>query len=281
MKTNSQGVFATGFGDVGFQIAYNNENARSIASFLFTDFPGVKNPAQSIKYDIVSSGNVPMLSLWENDKRLYFGSSQYLLAYILMNEVIYHCINKNDSHHAIHAGAVHKNNRCLILPGTSGKGKSTLTSWLLASGFQYLTDELVFIDNSQRVMPLVRPVNLKVNNKHVSWLLHEDINGEIISDKSGSMIPHRMLNSNFVMKQPVVTDIIFPNFVAGHKAELVEISSARSCLFLLQSLVNARNLEQHGVPDLAHIVKGCRSYKLTYGNFKDLEPIFLFNHAWC
>ncbi len=281
MKTNSQGVFTTGFGDVGFQITHNNEYARSIASFLFTDFPGSTNPAQVLRYDIVSSGNVPMLSLWENEKRLYFGSSTYLLAYNLMNEVIYHCINKNDRHHAIHAGAVYKDNRCLVLPGTSGKGKSTLTSWLLTNGFQYLTDELIFIDNAQKVIPLIRPVNLKVDNKHTSWLLQEDENDTIISERSGSMIPHRLLNRNFEIKQPIVTDIIFPNFVAGHKAELVEISPARSCFLLLQSLVNARNLKGHGVPDLAYIVKGCRSYTLTYSNFKDLESLFLSNSECC
>lgn len=97
----------------------------------------------------------------------------------------------------------------------------------------------------------------------------------IIREKGGSMIPHRLLNPNFEIKLPVVTDILFPHFTLEQQTELVEISPARSCLFLVQSLVNARNLEEHGVPDLAHIVKGCRSYTLKYSNFNDLKSIIL------
>lgn len=266
-------IYRIGFGEQVFEIDCNNADAYSIADILFLDFP-VATAATPIKqYDIISSGSVPMLSLWDGDKRLYFGTSRYRLAYILMNEVIFYCININDSHHALHAGAVCRDGQCIILPGQSGNGKSTLTCWLIMNGFQYLTDELVFLDQDAQVLPLTRPINLKIGPSHKSWLLADEPDG-IITSRYGSMIPHRLLNDNFEPRKPKVTDIIFPKYDPNTQADLKEISPAKSSLYLLRSHVNARNLQGHGVSEMASIVRQCRSFTLNYGSFNDLQHIF-------
>lgn len=267
-------VYHTGFGDQAFEIACNNQDAFALATFLFADLPGTKSAEQPRRYDILSAGPKPMLSLWDGDNRLYFGVSRYQLAYILMNEVLYHCINTNDKQHALHAGAVSNGQRCIILPGKSGSGKSTLTAWLILNGYQYLTDELVFISNEGQVSPLTRPISLKINETHATWLVPEGHNGQFISCDKGSMIPHRLLNPEFSVQQPNATHIIFPEFKAEAGAVLQKISPAKSCLNLIQSHVNARNLNGHGVAELSNIIRRCQSYKLTYSSFDDLESIF-------
>jgi hypothetical protein len=45
----------------------------------------------------------------------------------------------------IHAAAVRNGNACILLPGASGNGKTTLTAALICSGFSYLTDELALL----------------------------------------------------------------------------------------------------------------------------------------
>lgn len=271
--TNQHKVYSIQFGDQAFEILCNNEDAYSIAEFLFLDFPvNQKHPA-TLQYDIISSGPRPMLSLWEGEKRIYFGTSRYELAYLLMNEIIYHCIKNNDSHHALHAGCVYKDDRCILLPGKSGNGKSTLTSWLVKSGFQYLTDELVFLDSNAKILPMTRPISLKVGTDHDSWIL-SDHHDKIITCATGSMIPHRLFNENFTPKQPKLTDIIYPQFKSDTPSKLQEISPARSSLYLLSSHVNARNLKGHGVSDISSIIKQCRSFTLSYGSFDDLQKIF-------
>ncbi len=270
---NGHTIFRTGFGDQTFEIDCNNDDAYSIAEFLFLDFPGSGSTQSTKQYDIISSGPVPMLSLWKDEKRLYFGKSRYQLAYILINEVIFHSINTNDSHHALHAGCVCRGGRCFILPGQSGNGKSTLTSWLVMNGFQYLTDELVFLGSDAKAWPMTRPISLKVGPGHPSWLLtgeHENI----ITSDVGSMIPHRLLNEGFKQQQPEVTDIIFPQFRPDAEPELKKISPAQASLYLLKSHVNARNLEGHGVAEMAAVVKQCRSFTLRYSCFDDLTQIF-------
>lgn len=267
-------VFYTGFGLQAIEIDCNNDDAYQLASFLFSDFSYCESDNPAITFDLISAGKQPMLSLWDGDKRLYFGESRYQLSYILMNEVIYHSIDKNNQQHAIHAGAVWKDGQCIVLPGSSGRGKSTLTTWLVKHGYQYLTDELVFLSDSGQVTPLTRPVNLKVTSTHSSWLLDEECQDQIISDNNGSMIPHRLLNPHFMAIKPNVTHVLFPEFQEGAEMVCEKISPALSSLYLMQSHVNARNLSELGIPALSNIVRNCSSYKLTYGSFQDLEIFF-------
>ena len=131
-------LYCCGFGDLSFEIDCNNDDAYNLAAFLFTDFPPANSVKEPVRYDIISAGSEPFLSLWTGERKLFFGTSLYKLAYVLMNEVIFHCININDSQHALHAGAVRKQDCCILLPGSSGKGKSTLTAWLVTQGYHYL-----------------------------------------------------------------------------------------------------------------------------------------------
>jgi len=272
---SSHKIYHTGFGESSFKIRCNNDDAFALAEFLFVDFPGAPDdPLFTKKYDIIFSEAEPELSLSDNGKQLYCGSSRYQLAYTLMNEVIFCCIDHNTSHHAIHAGAVYKDNRCILLPGQSGNGKSTLTSWLIMNGFQYLTDELVFLTHDAQVLPLTRPISLKIAPSHESWLVAEEQSNKIITSDEGSMIPHRLLNPSFFPRHPRLTEVIFPSYSPGAEGILQEISPAKSSLYLLKSHVNARNLQGHGVAQLASIVKNCNSYTLTYSSFSDLQTIF-------
>ncbi len=273
--THNHKIYRTGFEEQPFEIDCNNENAYVLATFLFGDFPGSISSNPPIKYDILSVGRQPMFSLWQGEKRLYFGKSRYQLAYILMNEVIYYCINTNSTQHALHAGAVFNDDQCIILPGKSGNGKSTLTAWLTANGYRYLTDELIFLSNTGMVSPLTRPVNLKVDASYISWMLREDdAEGQIITDEKGSMISHRLLNPQFSLQQPQVSHILFPEYREGAGLSLEKVSPAKSSLYLIPSHVNARNLPGHGIAELSSIIRKCSSYKLVYGGFDDLETVF-------
>lgn len=216
-----------------------------------------------------------MLSLWKGDKRFYFGQSRYRLAYILVNEVIYHCITENRTHHAIHAGAVRYGTNSIILPGNSGSGKSTLTAWLITHGFQYLTDELILLSDKGRIIPFTRPISFK-DEQIVLSLFPQTLKTnmeQIVSDENGAMIPHRLLNPDFSQTKSTVTHVIFPEFQKGAQTDLYEISPAKSCMMLLKSHVNARNLSGLGISRLSRLVKHCQSFKLIYGGFEGLDKI--------
>jgi len=61
----------------------------------------------------------------------------------------------------LHAGAVELNGTVVVIAGSSGRGKSTLTAALVRSGLGYLTDELVIIEPStNQVRPYPKALDL-------------------------------------------------------------------------------------------------------------------------
>lgn len=61
-----------------------------------------------------------------------------------------------------HAAAVYREGRSLLMPGSSGVGKSTLTAFLVANGFTYLADDAVAIgENDFSLLPLPTCLSIK------------------------------------------------------------------------------------------------------------------------
>jgi hypothetical protein len=60
----------------------------------------------------------------------------------------------------LHAGAVDRGGRAIALVGPMGAGKSTLAAGLVVRGAEYLTDEVVAIDDLGRVRPYAKPCSL-------------------------------------------------------------------------------------------------------------------------
>lgn len=266
------------FNSVIVEVFCSNQDALGLAEMLFKDVQSAA-ASGSIKrrerYDVLWVGKQPMLSLWWGEIQLYFGESRYELAYTLMGEVLYHCIAANKSQHALHAGAVHMGGHGIILPGSSGKGKSTLTAWLCGQGYQYLTDELIFLGDDGKMTPFTRPVNLKTREPVVSDKFAEkNVDHILFSDDGAAMIPHRLLNNEFSPQTPIVSSILFPEYKKGAATQFKPVSPAQSVFMLLQSHVNARNLPSHGIASLSNIARKCQSFSLIYSDLTELEHIF-------
>ncbi len=67
---------------------------------------------------------------------------------------------------AFHAGAVVRQDGCILMPAVSGSGKSTLTAALLQAGLGYCSDDVVLLDRDKLQ---VRPVPISLGIKKGSW----------------------------------------------------------------------------------------------------------------
>lgn len=259
----------------GVTISSNNAAAHILVDFLTEDLPKKEGSSSPIRYDLVTAGPLPAFSLWQGEKRLYFGNSRHETAYILINEIIYHSIMQSKQRHAIHAGAVYDDDNCILLPGNSGKGKSSLTAWLLTKGFKYLTDELVFLGDNGIIKPFIRPISIKEKPVHSIFKHFMEEEGKIILDEKGAMFSHRLLNADVTGIPPKLNYIVFPFYKKSETTRLVPLSPAQSCAMLLESHVNARNFPGLGVSRLSSIIKRCVSFQLIYSDFDNLETTLL------
>ena len=247
----------------------------ALIEFLYQDTNADPVATPDVTLAIDADGD--QLTLQQGTQNLYRGSDESELATTLIQQTIYHLIDKNKDGMALHAAALSKNGKGIILPGASGRGKTTLSTWLATKGYNYLTDEYVFIrENTNIIQAFSRPPNIKVKgidalDSYFDINAHED---QTIRSSQVAMIPPRLLNPNNKKEEAVVSLIVFPNYKESSEFELEKLSKARAGLTLMECLVNARNLNGHGFNEAARLVRDTPAYRLTYSSVDQLSGQF-------
>lgn len=175
------------------------------------------------------------------------------------------------THLIFHAAALAHNNNGVILCGQSGSGKSSLAAWLTASGFQYLTDEVVALPiDGEEISGLCRSVVLKRGSAFIwrRWLV-ENQSDNFLQFKDGSAwIAPTLFNANAVRAKVVPRVLIFPRYIAGAELNVKRLNAAESLFQLLQSLVNARNFPDGGISAAARLARQVSAFNLIYSDIE-------------
>ncbi len=79
----------------------------------------------------------------------------------LRSDLTQRVLTGNPGHLRLHAGAVERGGRIVLVVGESGRGKSTLTVALVQRGFAYVTDEVAIVDpETHEVRPYPKALDL-------------------------------------------------------------------------------------------------------------------------
>lgn len=171
----------------------------------------------------------------------------------------------------LHAAALSNLDDGLILCGQSGCGKSSLAAWLVASGMQYLTDEvIVFPINGGEISGLCRSIILKPGSSFIwkRWL------GMVESDgcyhfKDGSVwISPKLFNAHAFRASVAPRILIFPRYAPEAEFNAQRLTKADALFHLLQCLVNARNFSDGGMTATTRLAKRVTAYSLTYSDIE-------------
>jgi hypothetical protein len=261
------------FGGRSVAIEYDIPEGREITDFLYRDI----QPADSAEPHValtISRLDDRQLALSRGEERLYEGDSKASLASVLVGETIRHLTDKCDRGLTIHAAALCRDDAGIIMPGKSGAGKSSLTTWLLGRGFSYLTDELVFIPrNSLLIEAFTRPINIKSHGVGAisRYFDFEANKSNTLASRHVTMIPHRLLNPHTASGPAELSMIMFPHHQLDSELDLQRLTKAQVGLSLMECLVNARNLDGHGFQEATRVAREVPAYSLTYGRFDQLE----------
>lgn len=173
----------------------------------------------------------------------------------------------------LHAAAVSGCGTGIVLPGTSGAGKSTIACFLVQDGYKYLSDELALVDHETlELSPFPRCAMVR---QEVSHLFSPGTIRTSESTASFGAIKY------FAQLQPgdaytpemrtSVEHVVFPRYEAGAATRLNSISG-REALIRLFEEATIINLTQDpaGCADAmdtaARLVQECTAYSLVWSD---------------
>jgi HprK-related kinase A len=177
-------------------------------------------------------------------------------------------------HLLLHAGVVDIQGRGLVLAGTPGAGKSTLTAALAMAGHRPLSDEfgiLRLVDGM--LLPLPKPIALKNRSIDVArarWpgatlgpVHHKTHKGDV----AHLAMPARSLAMRDVPVRPSV--VVLPRWSDGSAPLLRPVSPPEAIAQLTSNSFNADMLGVVGFDAIRAVVDACSCWALDYSELDD------------
>ena len=177
---------------------------------------------------------------------------------------------------ALHAAAICHGKGVVLLPGQTGAGKTRLSLWYRARGFDVGTDEIVIASVRPRSTTnlilgeaLRRPLILK-DLVDANALLAPS-NKPIAQQVSSRGLLLRLSLGSSCGKKPIKRGlIVFPRFIPGAPFTLTALTPGQACLGLMENCLNARNLPHGGLPIAGELARQLPAVSLEYGNTAQL-----------
>ena len=171
----------------------------------------------------------------------------------------------------LHAGALERNGRVLILPAMPGSGKTTLTAALSFRGWRFLSDEFALVDGEQGLIhPLPRAAPLKNRSIDVIRAFAPDAEiGPVFEKTRKGDVAHLRPPSDALARQLEPAEpawILFPRFIANHDRRIHQLQRGVAFARLSQNSFNYRLLGATGFERLTKLVKRCTCFSAEYGN---------------
>jgi Glycosyl transferase family 2 len=178
---------------------------------------------------------------------------------------------------ALHAAALCQKNCLVLLPGRSGSGKTRLSLWYRAQGFDLCTDEIVTASPgpngiSDLVLDgaLARPVILKAL-VDANGLLRPGETPVAQQDSSCGLLLRPEVGAPWTQRAIDRGIIVFPRFTLGAPFNLTALTPGEACLRLIENCLNARNLPRGGLPFASLLARRIQAVALDYGETGQLH----------
>ena len=174
-------------------------------------------------------------------------------------------------HLVLHAGAVARSGSSIVLPGSSNRGKSTLTTALVRSGLGYLTDEAAAIDSDRRCRPYAKAIALDPG----SFSLFPDLEPTVASASDlEQQIRRREWHVDpaclgTVADAAPVRAVVCPHWRAGATTRLARLTPTEALHSLLSDAFDFATGGQAVFDILTALVSDVPVYRLGYGDLDD------------
>jgi len=182
-----------------------------------------------------------------------------------------------DNYHLFHAGVVSQGKEAIILPGSSGMGKTTLVLKLVTEGFKFLSDEVACLDPERAIVaPFPRSLNLHPDSQELlnipvpenaprhpvgdrEWEWSLDIEDLVPGCVSGPCKPRYMI------------------FLRGFadRARLEYLSRSNALFELFRSFVHSKSDLSQALFKFAPLLDSLECYNLVIGDLDETAKLLV------
>ncbi|WP_374649794.1 HprK-related kinase A [Rhizorhabdus sp.] len=168
----------------------------------------------------------------------------------------------------LHAAAVERGGRAVILPGESGSGKSTLAALLGEAGWRLLADEFVLIDlASGLIQPFPRAISLKNESIAAMEAVVADGSrfGPHLSGTPKGELRHLRPTPDAIARMDEPAEpalILFPTF--GPAAAVEGVSRSELFARMTEGSTNYSDLGEAGFVRLSQLVQEAPAVRFSY-----------------
>jgi hypothetical protein len=168
----------------------------------------------------------------------------------------------------MHAGAVAKNGVAAIVPAPSGSGKSTLTAYLVARGYDYLSDDLVpLLAQDDAVAPFPLPISVKPGAAPVLAPFYPALDGDA---RGGTQF--LVQDTSFLAPARPAKALVFPRYVRGAPTRFQSLSVQEALARLLSDRVYlGYPIEDAALRGFIGWLRRVGRYELIYCDLEEAE----------
>lgn len=185
------------------------------------------------------------------------------------------CITAYSQHVLVlHAAAVARDNRAVIMPAPPGSGKSTLCAALVNRGWRLLSDELTIVRlDTGDINGLARPVNLK--NKSIDIIRNfapQAFLTKPVHDTSKGSVALMAPSEDSVRDVGQAAKpcwMILPRYKPGAPTTLVPMQSGAAFLQIADNAMNYHVLGVRGFEAVGQLVDRCRHFSFEYSQLDE------------
>lgn len=152
--------------------------------------------------------------VWRDGEPQELALAEDYVLFQLQWELNYLVLNEDDD--SIHAAAVEIDGGALILPGSSGSGKTTFAGYLACQGAPFVADEAVLLDSGTgQVLPYPRPLGLHRGGPLADRIIDPDRYSTPF-DGAESLVPASDLGATITTANTLpIRALVFPHYHQG------------------------------------------------------------------
>lgn len=171
----------------------------------------------------------------------------------------------------VHAAGAERHGIGVLLPGASGRGKSTLVAGLVQAGFRYLSDEAVALEPTTSLLqPFPKPIALRPGSWEALAELRPDLEERLAPYACDEwLIDPRSIHPDAVAPPSRARLVVFPRYTAAASAELEPVGRAEAVCELAGQTIDFRSSAPRNLTVLADLIRSCSCYRLEVGDLAE------------